>query len=175
MISAQLLIATLKQLLDNAVPKNINPESIAKQLNELEHVVDTRLSEYGYVMYVLEHAGLGGIYHGRLSDPMLMKGYAETAKKTKEDLPALLVNAKEYADKVFECVQDPDLFMPRLEGMSFPYVLFILFTATGNPAMVEQYTTETKELIARYPGTLDKLPESFQTAVQEALANADIE
>jgi len=162
-------------LLEQAVPKNINVASIANQLTSLEQINNIQLSEYGYVMYVLENVGLGGIYHGRLSDPVLMKGYADTAKKMRDDLPALLVNAKEYADKVFTVILDPALCMPRLEGMSFPYVLYILFTATGNSEMVDQYTIETKELLARYPGTLDKLPESFQQATKEALANADIE
>lgn len=141
----------------------------------MENSNNIQLSEYGYVMYVLENAGLGGIYHGRLSDPILMKGYVDTAKKMRDDLPELLVNAKEYAERVFNVILDPELCMPRLEGMSFPYVLFILFASTGNPAMVEQYTVETRELLSRYPGTLDKLPESFKQATQEALANADIE
>ena len=175
MISEQNLIQTLKILLDAVIPKNINAASIAKQLQDLEQSNNIQLSEYGYVMYVLENAGLGGIYHGRLSDPMLMKGYVDTAKKMRDDLPGLLVNAKEYAEKVFSVIQDPELCMPRLEGMSFPYVLYILFTATGNPLMVEQYTIETRELLSRYPGTLDKLPASFKKATQEALANADSE
>lgn len=126
-------------------------------------------------MYVLENAGLGGIYHGRLSDSSLMRGYVDMAKKMRDDLPGLLVNAKEYAEKVYSVIQDPALCMPRLEGMSFPYVLYILFTATGNSTMVEQYTIETQELLERYPGTLDKLPESFKQATQEALANANSE
>lgn len=175
MISAQQLEQVLVSLLDHAVPKNLKPDNIARQLQELEHTYNIQLSEYGYVMYALEHAGLGGIYHGRLSDPMLLKSYAEEAQKYKEDLPTLLVNAKTYASKVFENVQDPEMCMMRLEGMSYPYVLFCLFAATGNLAIVEQYSTETRELLARYPGTLDKLPESFQIAIQEALADADIE
>lgn len=175
MISRDKLLQTLQALLDQAVPKNINIDNISNQLTALEQSNNIQLSEYGYVMYVLENAGLGGIYHGRLSDPMLMKGYVDTAKKMRDDLPGLLVNAKEYAEKVFSVIQDPELCMPRLEGMSFPYVLYILFTATGNPLMVEQYTIETRELLTRYPGTLDKLPASFKHATQEALANADSE
>ena len=175
MISRDKLLQTLQALLDQAVPKNINIDNISNQLTALEQSNNIQLSEYGYVMYVLENAGLGGIYHGRLSDPMLMKGYVDAAIKMRDDLPGLLVNAKEYAEKVFNVILDPELCMPRLEGMSFPYVLFILFTATGNWEMVEQYTIETKELLTRYPSTLDKLPESFQQATQEALANADSE
>ena len=125
-------------------------------------------------MYALEHVGLGGIYHGRLSDPVLMEGYVTDAKKHKDDMPTLLVNAKRYAEKVFEVVQDPDLFLPRLEGMSFPYVLYVLFTALGQPGLVSAYATETRELLARFPGTLDLLPENMKNATLEAL-NADSE
>lgn len=132
------------------------------------------LSEYGYVMYVLEHAGLGGIYHGRLADPQLMKGYATEARKHKEDMPTLLVNAKNYSERVFNVVQDPELFLPRLEGMSFPYVLFVLFAALGQPGMVDAYATEAREMLARYPGTLDALPGNIKNATLEAL-NADSE
>lgn len=158
----------------NAVPKNLNAASIADQLNALEQSNNVTLSEYGYVMYVLEHAGMGGIYHGRLSDPQLMAGYAQEARKYREDMPTLLVNAKKYAEKVFSIVLDPDLFLPRLEGMSFPYVLFVLFTALGQPDMVVGYKTATAELLSRYPGTLDLLPENIQKLTQEAL-NADSE
>lgn len=133
-----------------------------------------RLSEYGYVMYALEHAGMGGIYHGRLSDPQLMEGYAKDARKYKEDMPTLLINARDYASRVFDVIQEPDLILPRLEGMSFPYVLFVLFTVLGQPAMVDCYRTDTMELLARYPGTLDALPENIKNHVQEAL-NADSE
>jgi len=174
MISPETLLQTIRQLLNAATPRNLNAANIANQLNALEQSQNVRLSEYGYVMYALEHAGMGGIYHGRLSDPQLMEGYAKDARKYKEDLPVLLVNAKEYAEKVIQVVQDPDLIMMRLEGMSFPYVLFILFTVLNQPGMVEPYRTETLELMTRYPGTLDALPENIKNHVQEEL-NADSE
>lgn len=172
MISAQQLRSTLLRILDQKVPKNLNIDSIANQLEALEKSENVQLSEYGYVMYVLEHAGLGGIYHGRLSDPILIKGYATEARKHKEDMPTLLVNARKYAEKVFQVVQDPDMCMPRLEGMSFPYVLFVLFAALNQPNMVSAYRTDTQEILARYPGTLDALPENIKNATLEAL-NAD--
>ena len=174
MIQSETLLQVIKQLLNAATPKNLNADRIATQLSALEESQNVPLSAYGYVMYFLEHAGMGGIYHGRLSDPKLMEDYALLAKKYKEDLPVLLVNAKEYAEKVIQVVQDPDLIIMRLEGMSFPYVLFILFTVLRQPAMVEQYRTETTELLKRYPGTLMQLPENIQTLVQEEL-NADTE
>ena len=118
MISQDKLRQTIQSLLDGAVPKNLNAESIANQLSTLESSYGVELSEYGYVMYVLEHAGVGGIYHGRLSDSQLMDGYAQAARKHKEDMPSLLVNAKNYAEKVFSVIQEPTLLMPRLEGMS---------------------------------------------------------
>ena len=174
MISSGKLLQVLRTILDQQVPKNLNADNIAEQLAALEESENVQLSEYGYIMYVLEHAGLAGIYHGRLSDPLLIKGYATEARKHKEDMPTLLVNAKNYSAKVFSVVQDPDLFMPRLEGMSFPYVLFVLFSALGQPGMVDAYATETKEILARYPGTLDALPENIKNATMEAL-NADSE
>ena len=172
MVSAEQLLTTLQQILDQKVPKNLNAENIAGQLAALEQSENVQLSEYGYVMYVLEHAGVAGIYHGRLSDPLLINGYATVARKHKEDMPTLLVNARRYAEKVFQVVQDPDMCMPRLEGMSFPYVLFVLFSALGQTDMVGSYQTETRELLARYPGTLDALPENIKNATLEAL-NAD--
>lgn len=170
MISSEKLKQTIQSLLDGAVPKNLNAESIANQLAALETSYGVELSEYGYVMYVLEHAGVGGIYHGRLSDSQLMDGYAKDARKHKEDMPSLLINAKNYASNVFSVIQEPSLFLPRLEGMSFPYVLFVLFTALGQPEMVDAYKTETQELLARYPGTLDLLPENIKNRTLEALS-----
>ena len=170
MISQEELTQTIKNLLDGVVPKHLNVESVVSQLNSLEQTYKTQLSAYGYVMFVLESAGVSGIYHGKLSDFLLMTAYAKEAVKHKEDMPVLLVNAKNYAQKVFEVIQDPDLCMPRLEGMSFPYVLFILFTILGQPERVTSYKTETKELLARYPGTLEMLPENFQTMTMEALS-----
>lgn len=173
MISSEKLLQILRQILDQQVPKNLNADNVADKLNALEQTHNVRMSEYGYIMYALEHVGLGGIYHGRLSDIMLMTEFAKESKKQKEDLPTLLVNAKEYSAKIFENILDPDMCMIRLAGMSFPHVIFILFAATGHPEMVEQYKTETEELLARYPGMLDMLPESFQTAVKEAIS-ADV-
>lgn len=174
MISEAQLQQVLDQLLGHAVPKKLNVESIAQQLSALEDTNRTQLSEYGYAMYALEHVGLSGIYHGRLADMSIMDGYAKEAKKYKEDMPVLLVNASQYADKVFSVVQDPDLCMSRLSGMSYPYVLFVLFAGTGHPEMVMQFLEETREIMDRYPDTLSMLPENFQTATKEALANADI-
>ena len=152
------------------MPKNFNAENVASQLEAFETSNGVALSEYGYVMYVLEHAGVGGIYHGRLSDSQLMDGYAKEARRYKEDMPGLLINAKNYAERVFSVIQDPDLFMPRLEGMSFPYVLYVLFTGLGQPFMVDAYKTATQETLSRYPGTLDLLPENLKNKTMEALS-----
>lgn len=173
MIQSEKLLQIIHQILGTNVPKNINIENIVSQLNALVQSYAIALSEYGYLMYVLEHAGMSGIYHGRLSDPALMTAYAREACRYRDDLPALVVNAKAYSERIFQCIQDPDLCMSRLEGMSFPHVIFILFAASGNAELAEQYKTETLELLGRYPGTLDKLPESFQTAVREAI-DADV-
>ena len=175
MISEAELKQVLDSLLGHAVPRKLNIESIAQQLSVMEQTKNTALSAYGYAMYALEHAGLSGIYHGRLADPTLMEGYASDARKYKEDMPTLLVNASKYADKVYSQILDPDLCMPRLAGMSFPYVLFVLFAGTGHPEMVYQFKDETQEVLDRYPDTLALLPENFITATKEALANADIQ
>ena len=175
MISEAQLRSILDQLLGHAVPRKLNVESIAQQLSAMEQTNNTRLSAYGYAMYALEHVGLSGIYHGRLADVTVMDGYAKEARKYKDDMPVLLVNASQYAEKVFGVVQEPELCMSRLAGMSYPYVLFVLFAGTGHPEMVEQFKEETQEILDRYPDTLVLLPETFQTATKEALANADIQ
>lgn len=172
-MTSELLLQTIRRILDNAVPKNLNADNIVEQLSAMERSYNIALSEYGYIMYVLEHAGLSGIYHGRLSDASLITAYAKEACRYRDDLPTLVVNAKAYSERIYSVIQDPDLCMSRLEGMSFPHVIYILFSAIGNPEMAEQYKTATKELLARYPGTLDLLPETFQTAVKEAIS-ADI-
>lgn len=173
MISETKLLSTVEALLGK-IPRNLNAESVVRQLNTLSENSNVPLSEYGYVMWALEHAGMAGIYRGQLSDPYLMRGYADEAKKYKDDMPSLLVNAGEYVEKVFSVMQEPDLCMERLAGMSFPYVLFVLFAAQGHSDVVDRYKTETEELLKRYPGTLDKLPEHFRDTTKEAL-NADTE
>jgi len=175
MISEAQLKAILDQLLGHAVPRKLNIESIAQQLSVMEQTNKTKLSAYGYAMYALEHVGLSGIYHGRLADASVMDGYSKEAKKYKDDMPVLLVNASQYADRVFSVVQDPELCMKRLAGMSYPYVIFVLFAGTGHSEMVACFLEETREILDRYPDTLTLLPETFQTATKEALANADLQ
>ena len=63
MISPETLLQTIRQILNAATPRNLNAANIANQLSALEQSQNVRLSEYGYVMYALEHAGMGGIYH----------------------------------------------------------------------------------------------------------------
>lgn len=145
---------------------------IVQQLNDLSRVHDVELSSYGYIMYVLEHIGLQGIYRNGFTYTNLMTGYAETARKYKEDMPLQLVNASKYVESVFNQLIDPDLCMKRLEGMSFPYVLYVLFTGAGQPDMVAQYRPEIEEQLRRYPGTLTLLPEKYK-AVGEEVLNAN--
>lgn len=170
MISEHSLQTTMQSLLDRWY--TIQPTTLKKiveQLNKLSEVHQVQLSSYGYVMYVLERVGLQGIYRNALSYSNLMIGYAETARKYKEDMPLHLVNASKYVDSVFNQLTDPELCMTRLEGMSFPYVLYVLFAGAGQSDMVERYKPEIEEQLRRYPGTLALLPDKYRQVGEEVL------
>lgn len=173
MISEQSLSTTLSTVLGNCYHMTqAMLTKITQQLNDLSTTHGVELSSYGYVMYVLEHIGLQGIYRNGFAYPNLMTGYAETARKYKEDMPIQLVNASKYVESVFNQLVDPELCMTRLEGMSFPYVLYVLFAGAGQPDMVEKYRPEIEEQLRRYPGTLALLPEKYK-AVGEEVLNAN--
>lgn len=175
MISELSLTTTINTILGSnfRVQKSVI-EKIVKQLNDASVAQDVELSSYGYLMYVLEHVGLQGLYRNGLAYGNLMSGYAETARKYKEDMPLHLVNASKYVGSVFNQLVDPDLCMSRLEGMSFPYVLYVLFAGAGQVDLVQKYRPEIEEQLRRYPGTLDLLPAKYK-AVGEEVLNANIE
>ena len=130
---------------------------------------DTELSSYGYVLWVIEHGGPAAVYRGALMAAPSMEAYAQAAKAHKDDTPVLLINAGKYVDRVFSTIQDPELCMERLEGMTYGYILYLLFAASGQESMVERYKEDAHEHFKRYPGTLAALPESFRAAGEEAL------
>lgn len=176
MISEQSLAQTILNLLGNTINlTRLNLKKIASQLNDLSDTHDVELSSYGYVHYVLEHVGLSGIYKGQLASSNLMSEYASAARAYKEDMPMLLVNANQYVEKVFNVIQDPDLCITRLEGMTFPYVLYILFAGAQMEHVVDKYRHEAIEHLRKYPGTLALLPERYKNVGEEVLNNANIE
>lgn len=159
-------------LIGQHFPKTANPERIADSLNKASDIHGVALSAYGYIMWVLEHCGISAITRGGLSMQANIDAYAAVAKKYKEDMPMHIINASNYVDKVFNTIQDPELCMVRLEGMSFPHVLYVLFAAAGQSDIVANYKTEIEEHLKRYPGSLDLLPEKFKSVGREVL-NAD--
>ena len=120
-------------------------------------------------MWVIEHHGLRGVYTGMLHAPASFDGYAKEARKQRDDMPLMLVNAGTYVNSVFNTIQDPTMCMTRLEDMTFPYVLYLLFAAGGQKEIVSQYFDATAEQLRRYPGMLEALPESFKEAGEEVM------
>jgi hypothetical protein len=97
-----------------------------------------------------------------------VKGYVEDAAKYRDDMPAMLLNAHTYVTSILANVADLETALKHLEGMSFPYVLYVLFAGSGQSDVVERYRPEAEEQLKRYPSTLDLLPESYRK-VKEAL------
>jgi hypothetical protein len=98
-----------------------------------------------------------------------VKGYVEDAAKFRDDMPAMLVNAHAYVTSILANVADLDTAMRQLEGMSFPYVLYVLFAGSGQEEVVERYRPEAEEQLRRYPSTLDLLPESYRSLKETLL------
>lgn len=126
-------------------------------------------------MFALERIGVAGVYRNQLSSGQLVKEYAETARRYKEDMSTQLMNASKYVTSVFNTMQDPDMCFPKLEGMSYPYVLYVLFASQGHGDMVECWKKEATEHYRRYPGTVDNLPDNYKNVVEELLNDADTE
>ena len=127
------------------------------------------VTAYGYVMYALEHHGSMCAYNNVFSSDACVKGYVDSARKYKEDMPALLLNAHEYVSKMLVNIPDIDVCLKQLEGMTFPYVLYVLFAGGGNADTVRRYRPEMEEQMRRYPSTLDALPESYRTIGEEVI------
>lgn len=116
-----------------------------------------------------------GVYKGMLGTKDSINSYVTEARNYRDSMMELLVNASSYAKNVFSQVTDPDICMKRLEEMSFPYVLYVLFCGLGQPEQVEQFREEAEEHFRRYPSTADKLTPKFRNVVEEFLSHESAE
>jgi hypothetical protein len=174
MISEQSLTTNLTTLLGHP-PQRLDIQALAARLNEAssEHAIE--LSSYGYIMHVIEKYGMQGIYKGMLGTKDSISSYTQEARNYRDSMMELLVNASSYAKNVFSQVTDPDICMKRLEEMSFPYVLYVLFCGLGQAEQVEQFREEAEEHFRRYPSTADKLTPKFRNVVEEFLSHESAE
>ena len=156
-------------------PQKLDLHALAERLNEAsrEHAIE--LSSYGYITHVIEKYGMQGIYKGMLGAKDSVSSYVAEARNYRDSMMELLVNASAYAKNVFSQVTDPDICMKRLEEMSFPYVLYVLFCGLGQPEQVEQFREEAEDHFRRYPSTADKLTQKFRNVVEEFLSHESAE
>lgn len=148
---------------------------MASLLNAEEEEQGVRLTEYGYVMWAVDHYGHKCAYRNVMESAKLMHDYALAAVKMRDDMPAMLVNANVYVNKLMSNVADLGTCFRQLEGMTFPYVLYVLFAGSGQPELVVQYKPEMEETMRRYPDVLSLLPDSFKAVGMEVAGNADAE
>jgi len=174
MISEQSLTTNLTTLLGGP-PQRLDIQSLSTRLNEASSEYAIELSSYGYIMHVIEKYGMQGVYKGMLGTKDSISSYVTEARNYRDSMMELLVNASSYAKNVFSQVTDPDICMKRLEEMSFPYVLYVLFCGLGQPEQVEQFREEAEEHFRRYPSTADKLTPKFRNVVEEFLSHESAE
>lgn len=173
MVSENSLREEARNLLGEYAPDDFPYGRIAEQLSAEEVKWDIRLSPYGFFMWAVDHYGYKSLWKNVAASQAVVGGYAADAAKLRDDMPVMLLNAREYVTKIFSNVADVDTCFRHLEGMTFPYVLYVLFAGSGQADMVSRYRAEMEEMIHRYPSTLDLLPESYRKT-GEAL-NADAE
>lgn len=156
-------------------PQKLDLRALADKLNaaSAEHAIE--LSSYGYIVHVIEKYGMQGIYKGMLGAKDSISSYVVEARNYRDSMMELLVNASSYAKNVFSQVTDPDICMKRLEEMSFPYVLYVLFCGLGQSEQVAQYREEAEEHFRRYPGTAAKLTPKFRNVAEEFLSHESTE
>ena len=164
----------MRTLLGTAVSNDVDYDVMAERLNAEEAEQGVALTEYGYVMWAVDHFGHKCAYKNVMESKNLMHDYALAAVKMREDMPIMLVNANTYVTKLMSNVADLSTCFRQLEGMTFPYVLYVLFAGSGQPELVTQYRPEMEEIMKRYPDALVLLPESFKSVGQEVL-DADAE
>ena len=148
---------------------------LAERLNEASRDHAIELSSYGYIVHVIEKYGMQGVYKGMLGTKDSISSYVTEARNYRDSMMELLVNASSYAKNVFSQVTDPDICMKRLEEMSFPYVLYVLFCGLGQPEQVEGFREEAEDHFRRYPSTADKLTPKFRNVVEEFLSHESAE
>lgn len=174
MISEEDLRKTAKNLLGSLIPDSFPFDSLADRLSSAEIVSDIALSAYGFFMWCLDHYGTKITWTNVVNSDKAVDGYVGAAEKYREDMPVLLLNANVYVTRIMSNVADLDTCFKQLEGMTFPYVLYVLFAGSGQHDIVERYKAEAEEQLRRYPSTLDLLPETYRNVGKEVL-NADIE
>ena len=167
MVSETELRETAVNLLSNLVA-GIDFGPLAESLSAQEDARGLELSPYGFVLWCLDHYGVKCAWKNVLCSDAAVKGYVEDAARLRDDMPAMLLNAHTYVSSILANVADLDTALRQLEGMSFPYVLYVLFAASGQEDVVDRYRPEAEEQLKRYPSTLDLLPESYRS-VKEAL------
>ena len=172
MISEEDLRQTAKSLLHEFVPDDFPFGKTAQALTDAELENNIRLSPYGYIMWAVDHYGYKCAYKNVLASDNVLKGYVDEAVKLKEDMPAMLLNAHTYVSKVLSNVPSLETCFKHLEGMTFPYVLYILFAGSEQGDVVSAYKPSLAEHMRRYPSMLDLLPESYRKVGEEVL-NAD--
>lgn len=173
MISAESVKQTVIELFGNVIPAKCNFEKIAQELNDYQERYGIKLSEYGFAKFMFDLYGVKSLYTTMGISAQTVQKYAETAVRIRDDMPSLLLNCSKYVQKLFNVITDTDLCFKQLEGMTFPYVMYVLFAGSGKDDLVERYADEFNEQMMRYPSTLDKLPQQFRLA--EETENADTE
>lgn len=171
MISETKLKTTMQQILGSLVSDSFPFSTVAEKLTESEMNCLLDLSEYGYVMWAIDHYGHKCAYKNLMAAQRTIDGYTMDAVKYRDDMPMMLLNAHTYVNKLLANVADIDICLKQLEGMSFPYVLYVLFAASGQEDVVARYKPEIEEQLKRYPSTLDLLPASYRD-VKKGVLNA---
>lgn len=151
-----------------------DPDRIASLLNNVQRSKDIRLSAYGYIRWVVEHYGYKAAYPNIINSAGTVDGYANEAAEMRDNMPVLLLNAADYTAKVTGHGMPMEMCLEQLEGMSFPYVLYILFAGGGHKDEVAKYKEETAEVLKRYPSLLDKLPDSYKKTGEELNAHPEL-
>ena len=175
MVSQNNLERTARRLLGEFVPADFPFAQLADELSRREEKLNIKLSAYGHVMWAYDHYGTKCAFKNILDSSHVIDGYVNAALKYKNDMPAMLVNASMYVTTIMSNISDLDTCFEKLEGMTFPYVMYILFAASGDRSLVERYRSQAEEQLRRYPSTLDLLPESYRKIGEELLGDADAE
>ena len=169
MISETDLRETINSLLKGLVSSDFPFGTVADKLSAREEDGGIKLSPYGFIMWAVDHYGGKCTYANVLSSDNAVDGYVSAATKMRDDMPYMLLNANTYVTKILSNVADMDTCLRQLEGMTFPYVLYVLFAGSGQADVVERYRAAMAEQMRRYPSTLDKLPEVYRQVGQEVL------
>lgn len=140
-------------------------------LTRLERENNIELSPYGYIMWALDNYGWQCGYSNMLTSEGVVKGYCAAAIKYRDDMPEMLLNANDYFSRVMNNVADTEAALKHLEGMSTPYILYVLL-APYYAEMADRYREAAEEQLKRYPSTLDKLTGSYKR-LKEVLLHAD--